>query len=126
VAAVSQRRATDPAAFDRLLDRLEDAARALRDALVAGDGGALASAIHEAQRGLEAAGVVPEAVRDLVRRIEAAGGAAKVSGAGALHGAGAGCLVVYHPHPAALDEREAPPLGAFLRVRLGAEGVREE
>jgi mevalonate kinase len=126
VAAVRQLRDADLAAFDLLLDRLEAAARRLRDALVANDGPALAAAMHDAQRGLERAGVVPLAVRQLARRIEARGGAAKVSGAGALAGPGAGCLVIYHPHPASLgvDGLIAPE--SLLAVRLGAEGLRVE
>ena len=51
VAAVRERRDADPALFEVLLDRLEDAARRVRDALVAGDGPALADAIHHAHRG---------------------------------------------------------------------------
>jgi mevalonate kinase len=123
---VRQLRASDPAAFDILLDRLEEATRRLRDALIASDRAALADAIHHAQRGLERAGVVPPRVRDLVRAIEGSGGAAKISGAGALAGDGAGCLVIYHPHPALLQASAAVKAESLLSVRLGAEGVRLE
>jgi mevalonate kinase len=126
VAAVRQLRDADPLAFESLLERLEDAARRLRDALIARDGRALATAISEAQRGLERAGVVPPAVRDLVRGIEARGGAAKISGAGALVGPGAGCLVIYHPHPATLDFGELIAPRSLLPVKLGAVGLRVE
>jgi mevalonate kinase len=125
VAAVRQLRDGDPAAFDLLLERLEDAARRLRDALIASDGPALANAIRDAHRGLERAGVVPPAVRELVRRIEACGGAAKVSGAGALAGPSAGCLVIYHPHPSSIDSASIAPR-SMLPVRLGAPGLRVE
>jgi mevalonate kinase len=125
VAAVRQLRDGDPPAFDLLLDWLEDAARRLRNALTANDGPALATAINDAQRGLERAGVVPPAVRELVRLIEARGGAAKVSGAGALAGAGAGCLVIYHPHPSSIDRGMVAPR-SILPVRLGAPGLRVE
>jgi mevalonate kinase len=125
VAAVRQLRDRDPSAFDLLLDRLEDAARRLRDALIVNDGPALAIAIGDAQRGLERAGVVPPAVRELVRRIEARGGTAKVSGAGALAGPGAGCLVIYHPHPSSIDSVVIPPR-SILPVRLGGPGLRVE
>jgi mevalonate kinase len=126
VTAVRQLRASDPAAFDTLLDRLEEATRNLRDALIASDRAALADAIHHAQRGLERAGVVPPAIRDLVRGIETRGGAAKISGAGALAGPGAGCLVIYHPHPATLHATHLLPAESLLPVRLGGEGVRVE
>jgi hypothetical protein len=89
------------------------------------DGPALATAICDAQRGLEHAGVVPPAVRELVRRIEARGGAAKVSGAGALAGSGAGCLVIYHPHPSSIGSGVIGPR-SILPVRLGAPGLRVE
>jgi mevalonate kinase len=138
VTAVRQLRAADPARFEELLDRLEQATRRVRDALVASaasvasaelgarEGAALADAIHDAQRGLEALGVVPPEVRALVRRIEGRGGAAKVSGAGALHGPGAGCLVVYHPHPASLFVGGLIRPESLLPVRLGAPGLRVE
>src|SRR5579863_4365513 len=58
--------------------------------------------IREHQACLEALGVVPAPVRALVRQIEAAGGAAKVSGAGSLAGPGAGSLLVYHEDPRAV------------------------
>jgi hypothetical protein len=94
--------------------------------LIATDGQALATAISDAQRGLERAGVVPPAVCDLVRRIEARGGAAKISGAGALAGTGAGCLVIYHPHPASHDFGGLIAPLSLLPVRLGAAGLRVE
>jgi mevalonate kinase len=75
---------------------------------------------------LEELGTVPPEVRALVRRIEAVGGAAKISGAGSLAGPGAGSLLVYDPD----IERIAG--WSFLRpfpfhpVHLGAPGLRLE
>ena len=70
--------------------------------------------------------MVPAPVRALVRRIEAAGGAAKISGAGSLAGPGAGSLLVYD----ADAERIAgwPFLSPFpaYPVHLGAPGLRLE
>ena len=42
---------------------------------------------------LETLGVVPHQVRDVIRSIERSGGAAKISGAGALTGEGGGCVI---------------------------------
>ncbi|HYU34214.1 MAG TPA: hypothetical protein VEW48_18830 [Thermoanaerobaculia bacterium] len=128
VAAVRALRERDPGRHERTLDRMEAATRALRGALEH-DGGDPDQPLHlirEHEACLEDLGVVPGEVRDLVRRVEAEGGAAKISGAGSLSGPGAGSLLVYHPDP----ERVAR--WAFLRpfpfhpVHLGAPGFRRE
>ena len=88
----------------------------------------MSACIREYERGLEELGVVPAEVRELIRKIEAEGGAAKISGAGSLEStpAGAGCILVFHPEPSTLDG------WAFLRslrrydVGLGAPGLRLE
>jgi len=128
VAAVRTRRDRDPAAHERLFDRMAAATLALRSELEAAAERppAVIGLIREHQACLEALGVVPEPVRALVRQVEAEGGAAKVSGAGSLAGPGAGSLLVYHPRP------EAAAAWAFLRpfahhpVHLGAAGFRRE
>jgi hypothetical protein len=82
--------------------------------------------IRDYQRCLEELGVVPEPIRETIRQVESLGGAAKISGAGSLSGAAAGCLLVHWP--------EGPPdrLPQGLRdarrqaVELGAEGFRVE
>lgn len=129
VAAVRERLgAADPREAEKLLDRMEDATRAFREELTAReeDPTAVIEILRDFEACLERLGVVPEAVRSVVRRVEAEGGAAKISGAGALRGPGAGCLLVYHRDPAAADRWE------FLRpfrpyhVTLGASGLRGE
>lgn len=97
-----------------------------RDALLRGDGAALVPIVRRAEAALESIGVVPETVLPPIRAIEADGGAAKISGAGGLTGAGAGLVLVVHPDPA-WHERFAAPAGwTAHRVRLGAEGLRAE
>jgi hypothetical protein len=61
-----------------------------------------------------------------VRRVEAAGGAAKVSGAGSLAGPGAGSLLVYHADSEAAAAWELLRTFAHLPVHLGAGGFRRE
>jgi mevalonate kinase len=128
VAAVRALRDREPARVETVLDRLAELVGRLRQEL--GRSGERPDEVLEilrgAEAGLEALGVVPEPVRELVRRIEAEGGAAKVSGAGALTGPGAGNLLVYHPEP------ERIPGWGFLagceryEVELGVPGARIE
>ncbi|MFO8232376.1 MAG: hypothetical protein R6U20_06900 [Longimonas sp.] len=101
VDAVRTRRADDPDAFESIIDRIEDATRALRDLLSAPDvsPSALVDLLQEGEACLEALGVVPPAIRHHIRQIEAHGGAAKISGAGALTDPHAGSLIAYHPNP---------------------------
>jgi mevalonate kinase len=128
VAAVRALRERDPGRHEEALDRMEAATRSFRTILEArgGDPDQALHLIREHEACLEDLGVIPGEVRALVRRVEAEGGAAKISGAGSLSGPGAGSLLVYHPEP----ERVAR--WAFLRpfpfhpVHLGAPGFRRE
>ncbi len=128
VAAVRHARDQDPGRHERLLDRIAAATRDFRTELEREEENP--AGVRELIAGCEAAleemGVVPSEVRALVRQVEAAGGAAKISGAGALTGPGAGSLLVYHPDPEWISG------WSFLRpfpchpVHLGAEGLRLE
>lgn len=129
VAAVRALRERDPGRHQELLDRMEAATRAFRDLLQGkpeADPDRALHLIREHEACLEGLGVVPEQVRNLVRQVEDEGGAAKISGAGALSGPGAGSLLVYHP------DRERVARWTFLRpfsfhpVHLGAPGFRRE
>ena len=111
-----------------MLDRMEAATRDLRCQLE--DRSSAFENVIEPIRCFEAcleeAGVVPPRIRDLVRRVEALGGAAKISGAGALSGRGAGSLLVYHPDAEAIDGWRFLDGLDRLDVGLGAAGVRAE
>ena len=126
VAEVRARLEADPVHGRALLDRIEEATRGLRDELAAEaeDPERVRELFAAGERALEELGVVPAPVVALVRAVEAAGGAAKISGAGSLAGPGAGSLLAYHPRPEALAE--VPELAAHrrLEVTLGAEGLR--
>jgi len=84
--------------------------------------------MREFEAGLEHLGVVPSEVRELVRDVEATGGAAKTSGAGTLERTTgrAGCLLVYHPDPDLIDAWEARAGLTRLTAPLGGDGVRLE
>ncbi|MEE8176315.1 MAG: hypothetical protein V3T97_06855, partial [Gemmatimonadota bacterium] len=133
---VRERVASEPDRYEALFERMDRATRRFRDALLEDGlrGEVEIACLREYEASLEELGVVPGAVRELVRRVEAEGGAAKISGAGALEGPdagapggpGAGCLLVYHPDPAAiaswgfLEGLERYP------VTLGGPGLRLE
>lgn len=134
VAAVRRLRQDDRGCFDDAMAVMASSTRRLYDLLrsgaredtLGGTADIVVDCMRRFQGGLEALGVVPESVRSRVRQVEAAGGAAKISGAGALRGPGAGSLLVYHPHPEALDG--APYLQGLepLDASLGASGVLSE
>jgi mevalonate kinase len=128
VAAVRERRDRDPAAVERLLDRMEAATRSFRDQLEEGaeDPDRTLHLIREHEACLEGLGVVPEEARAVIRRVEAEGGAAKISGAGSLRGPGAGSLLVYHPDPERISGWAFLQFFPFYPVHLGAPGFREE
>jgi mevalonate kinase len=126
VASVSQLRAREPARVGNALEAIDAATNDGRTALLRDDRGALVPIVRRAEAALEAIGVVPGSVCTVIRGIEAAGGAAKISGAGGRTGAGAGLVLVVHPD-AAWHARFIPPAGWRAHpVRLGAEGLRTE
>jgi mevalonate kinase len=128
VAAVRRQKERDPAAVDALLDRMEKATRGLRDELASAgeDAAAVTARIGDFEACLEALGVVPEPVRRIVHRVAKRGGAAKISGAGALTGRGAGSLLVYHPAPGEIDRWDFLRRLDRLDLRLGVAGVQLE
>lgn len=128
VAAVAAWGASHPARFAAVLDDLEAATRGLRVELEreVEDPASTLEAFRACHRGLQELGVVPDAVGAVVATVEAAGGAAKISGAGAATGPGGGTLLVYHPHPEVLER--VPELTTLPRYRapLGVPGVAIE
>jgi mevalonate kinase len=69
----------------------------------------LKALVHDYEAALECLGVVPKAVVQVIRAIEAAGGAAKICGAGALSGDQAGALLV-------VDAPALPELAHYRRI----------
>lgn len=133
VSAVRERRERDPAPVNAALERIHGATTAFRRLLeeTAPAPEEAVEIVRRCQRGLEALGVVPEPVRELVRAVERKGGAAKISGAGALTspagGApGGGLLLVIHPDPARIREWRFLDDMDVLDLRPGAPGARVE
>lgn len=127
VAAVRRRLESEPHAA-AALDEIEAASRALCAALESESdaSAAIVAAVRRGEAALERLGVVPSAVARAIRAVEAAGGAAKVSGAGALEGDRAGLVLVYHPDPDWTAGFLPPSLWRRVDGSLGAEGVRSE
>lgn len=125
VAAVRRCFATAPEALEGILDRMEAHVRAFR-AWLCDEPGAPPEpvvAVRGFEAELEGLGVVPAALQARIRAIEAGGGAAKISGAGALTGTAAGCLLVWRADGTATPAvADLPP----LEVRWGAPGLRVE
>ncbi len=128
VAAVRAQTDADPLRYEELFDRMERATWGLRQELARQRENPLRmiALLRQYQSCLQGLGVVPPATEELVRQIEERGGAAKISGAGALTGQGAGSLLVYHPAAEEIDR------WTFLKglprypVRIGAQGLRRE
>ncbi|MEO1370147.1 MAG: hypothetical protein AAFX50_23435, partial [Acidobacteriota bacterium] len=121
----------DPGAFEAGLDRAADATRQLRGELESPadrQSGALDGitlSVRTVAAWLAGLGVVPESVRGAISQVEAAGGAAKISGAGSLRGPGAGSVLIYHPEAATAERLLAEQPGLEpMTLRLGAGGAR--
>jgi len=126
VGAVRRLLETEPRRVQDAFAAMDAATQEGCRALLRGDAEALLPAVRSAEAALEAIGVVPAGVREAIRGIEAQGGAAKVSGAGGITGAGAGLVLVVHPD-AAWHERFVPPTSwTAHRVPLAAQGLRSE
>ena len=133
VSAVRERRERNPEAVDAALGRIRDATREFRRLLgeAAPEPADAVELVRRCQRGLEALGVVPEPVRELVRAVEREGGAAKISGAGALTAEpdgppGGGLLLVLHPEPERIRGWSFLADVEVLDVRPGGPGARVE
>lgn len=130
VAAVRRRLAAEPAPVERALDAIRAATEAFRRELLLeerqADPERLRDIVRQGEAALEELGVVPEAARRTIRRIEQEGGAAKISGAGALSGDGAGAVIVYHPEPERIERWRFLSSWTPFRARLGAKGLRPE
>ena len=125
VTAVRRRYDGEPEETGALFDRIGAAAEAFRVALQDGGPADGAAAVAEGNRALVELGVVPPPVARRIEAAEAAGGAAKISGAGALEGEAAGALICVtgDRRPESLEA-----LAGYERVdaRIGAEGLRFE
>ena len=125
VTAVRRRFDEEPERTTAVFDRIEAAVESFRAALQDGGPRDAASAIADGHCALVELGVVPPAVARRIASVEAAGGAAKISGAGALAGESAGALVCM------LGGRPAGTVDGIsdlepVNAAIGAGGLRFE
>lgn len=96
--------------------------RAFSDALR--EGSDPSDVIKENQRLLEHIGVVPDAAKAFVQDVEAAKGAAKVCGAGSVHGDHGGALLVHLKDPEAMQALMVKhPQLVVNKLRLATQGA---
>ncbi|MDP7079424.1 MAG: mevalonate kinase [Candidatus Undinarchaeales archaeon] len=118
---VSHVRSLDPAVRDPLVDDISEATHMMRTALKGRDVGSVAGLIDRAWDDLAGLGLsVPEA-DELVARIRAAGGAAKLCGA-----CGGGIMLVHSTDRARLDQVIKDAGYEPWETELGVEGLRVE
>ncbi|MBI2465379.1 hypothetical protein HYV64_04520 [Candidatus Shapirobacteria bacterium] len=81
--------------------------------------------IKQGEKNLESIGVVSEIVQLIIREIENAGGAAKISGGGGRT-KGVGMLLTYHKDPEIIKKIAKKRKFPFFQTELGVEGLRRE
>lgn len=89
-----------------------------------GRGRGMVELLRENHRLLCHIGVVPEPVQQFIARIEAAGGAAKISGAGAHQGATGGLVLVYLPNTPLAPLLSGYPAYQWDQIKEDTQGAR--
>lgn len=115
----------NPKVVNRFLEDQEVLVRELLSVIKDGNENRLIQIIKAGEENLESIGVVSPYVTSVIRKIEKAGGAAKICGAGGKTKA-TGILLAYHPKKATLEKvAELNNLPCF-NTSLGVEGIRIE
>lgn len=108
--------------MEKILNENEIQTKRIAKAIKENDEKELVDALTIGERTLEAMGVVSNQVMPIIRKIEAAGGAAKIlGGGGRAHGVG--FLLAYHHEPEVLAKKYKLKI---KKIKLGEEGVRLE
>ncbi len=115
----------NPALKDRFLNNQEKLTRELLTAIKNVDEKELIRIIREGEKNLESIGVSSKFAQNIIRKIEKAGGAAKICGAGAFDGP-TGVLLCYHPKAGVIEKiAKSFNLDCF-KTNLGVEGIKIE
>lgn len=117
--------AKQSARFKKIFDHQEQLVKDLLPVLQNGNENQLIQIIRAGEKNLEAIGVVSLYVKSIIRKIEKAGGAAKICGAGGKT-KGAGIVLAYHPNKLKLEKLAKSFNLPFFTANLGAEGLKME
>lgn len=123
--STSLRARLQSAKFRKLFDDQEQLVKGLVTVLKEGDENKLIQIIRAGEKNLESMGVVSSYVASIIRKIEKAGGAAKICGGGGKTKA-TGILLCYHPNKAIIEKIAEGNSLPFFSVDLGVEGLRKE
>lgn len=110
---------------EKILSDQETQTKKLLLALRQGNDGELKSAIIAGERNLEKLGVVGKTAESIIRQIEKAGGASKISGGGGFK-KGSGILLGYHKDLSVIKKISDEFNFHCYLVKLGEEGIRIE
>ncbi len=109
----------------KIFDHQEQLVKELLLTIQNGDENQLISIIRAGEKNLEVIGVVSPSVKSIIRKIEKAGGAAKICGAGGKTKA-TGILLAYHPKKAVIEKIAKAENLPYFSTSLGVEGVKIE
>ncbi|MDD5416282.1 MAG: mevalonate kinase [Candidatus Daviesbacteria bacterium] len=111
--------------FKKIFDNQEKLVRELLSTIQNANENQLIQIIRAGERNLETIGVVSPYATSIIRKIENAGGAAKICGGGGKTKA-TGILLCYHPNPAVVKNIAKSYKLDYIKTTLGAQGLRNE
>jgi len=114
-----------PKLKEQFLTLQEQLVRELLPAIKNADEKEVIRIIREGEANLELIGVCSPEVKKIIRQIEAAGGAAKICGAGSDSGP-TGVLLTFHPNPTKILSLAKSENLDYFKTNLGVEGLRLE
>lgn len=114
-----------PGLVNRFLDYQEKLVKELLQAIKNSDEKEVIRIIKEGEKNLEKIGVSSKFSQSIIRKVEQAGGAAKICGAGASDGP-TGVLLCYHPDPKVIKSIAKDFNLDYFKTALGVAGLRKE
>ncbi|MBI2315042.1 mevalonate kinase [Candidatus Daviesbacteria bacterium] len=111
--------------YRKIFDNQEELVKELLTALKEGNEDKLIQIIRAGEKNLESLGVVSPFAKSIIRKIEQAGGAAKICGGGGKTGP-TGVLLAYHCNKNTLEKIAKSEKLPYFSTSLGVEGLRRE